>query len=62
MSDITWSTVKEFIEEHIVGIYERETLIKFEDINDDTLLVDGRELTKKNATKKVGDYKRDFKI
>ena len=60
--DITWSTVKEFIEEHIVGIYERETLIKFEDINDDTLLVDGRELTKKNATKKVGDYKRDFKI
>ena len=60
--DITWSTVKGFIEEHIYGNYGREQLAKLEDFNDDILVVDGSELTKVNAIKKVGEYKQKFKI
>ena len=30
--DITWSTVKEFIEEHINGNHNRATLVNLEDI------------------------------
>lgn len=60
--DITWSTVKEFIEEHISQNYNRATLINLEDINDDNFTVSGYVLDKINATKKVGDYKRAFKI
>ena len=60
--DITWSTVKEFIEEHISQNYNRATLVNLEDINDDNFTVSGYVLDKINATKKVGDYKRAFKI
>lgn len=60
--DITWIPIKQFIEEYISGFHERETLAKLEEINDDYLKVAGIELDKLNATKKIGDYKRDFKI
>jgi hypothetical protein len=60
--DITWSTVKGFIEEHIYGNYERERLAKIEEFNDDVLVVDGTDLTKGNASRKVGEYKNIFKI
>lgn len=60
--DITWSTVKEFIEEHISGNHNRATLVNLEDINDDNFTVSGYVLDKINATKKVGNYKKVFKI
>ncbi|WP_028389620.1 hypothetical protein [Legionella fairfieldensis] len=60
--DITWSTVKEFIEEHISRNHNRATLANLEDINEDNFTVSGCILTKINATKKVGDYKKAFKI
>ena len=60
--DITWSSVKGFIEEYIHGIYAREQLANIEKFNDDVLIVDGKDLTKNNATRKVGEYKNIFKI
>lgn len=62
LKDITWTTVKAFIEEHIVGIHDRMNLANLEEINDDYLKVSGLILDKINATKKVGDYKRIFQI
>ncbi len=60
--DITWIPIKQFIEEHISGNHDRETLANLDEINDNFLTVSGVPLSKTNATGKIGDYKRKFKI
>lgn len=60
--NITWSTVRGFIEDYIRGNHERQTLAHLEDITDDYITVSDERLDKINATKNVGKYKSIFKI
>lgn len=60
--DLTWSTVKGFIEDYISGNYDRQILANLEEITDDYITVSNVRLDKTNATKKVGEYKSLFNI
>ena len=60
--EITWTTIREFIEEHIDGIHDRKLLAKLDSINDSALTVSGRELINTNASRRVSEYKKKFSI
>jgi len=58
--DITWTTVKEFIEEHLYRNHERTILAKLDSIDDNAITVNGRELINSNASCRVSEYKNIF--
>lgn len=60
--DITWTTIREFIEEHIYGNHERAVLAKLNSIDDNAIIVNDRELINTNASRRVSEYKNKFGI
>ena|GEM_PF-3644469 len=59
LKDVTWSTVLEFIEDHISGISELETLSLLTEVNDFQLEVSGVSVDKRNCQNLVSRYKKD---
>ncbi len=60
--DITWTTVREFIEEHLYGNHDRTILAKLDSIDDNAIIVNGLELINSNASRRVSEYKNKFGI
>ena len=58
-SKITWSTVKDFIEEHILPDHKRSSLTQLRYIDDHVLEVGESTVQKKSCQDRVSEYKKD---